>query len=505
MYLDHFGLVADPFALSPDPRLLYSSQSHEETMAHLAYGLEQGEEIILLTGDIGMGKTLALQCLTDRISSKFRCITVSSTKMGFKDLLKLILMDLSVSTPTNADLADLHIAFKKVLKSEMIQGRHLLLIIDEAQNLNPNSLESFRLLLSLFPARENNLNIVLAGQPGLNHLINLPELAQLRQRIRVHYHMEPLTRKEIKNYINLRTSECGQANLLFRDNAIDVIFNRSKGVPRLVNHLANQALLAAYVAGTRDVSRKHLADAVIPSATIEDHPVFSPEPARPVADDDRTGASTASPSREAAPEAPVQFEEKSNPGKILIPVLLIAGIVCAYFFWTPFNTFVNSQVTKASSPNPPVELVKAESPSKNPKVVKKSSEALVTEEPVSGKPKTSNPVEEASPPETEVVAPAETPALVTDKIIEQPKKAAPSVSQLFAVHVASFQSEDRAQLYSRRISEEDYPTFIKSIAVGENTWYRVYVGEFTSKSVAFDTKQTLDESKMVDYSSIIEL
>jgi len=344
MYLDYFGLVSDPFALSPNPNLLFLSQSHEEAMAHLAYGLEQGEEIILLTGSIGMGKTLAVQCLENRISSKFHCIVVSSTNMEFRDLLKLILLDLSISITPNPDLADLHIAFKKMLQNEHEKGRNLLLIIDEAQNLSPDSLESFRLLLSIAPSGNTNLNIVFAGQPGLNQLINLPELAQLRQRIRVHYHMEPLSKKEIKSYLNFRTNECGQEKHLFKDNAIDAIFELSKGVPRLVNHLASQALLSAYVDEASVVVRKHLSEVELPgevedSKIVSDHQSLSQT---------NSSASKKTPRPTVAPINPPAPEKKSNRRGIWIFLFIIAAIG-ALFFFPPINSYISSLFNQQNS------------------------------------------------------------------------------------------------------------------------------------------------------------
>ncbi len=476
MYLDHFGLVSDPFALSPDLKLLYLSQSHEETIAHLVYGLEQGEEIILLTGDIGMGKTLALQSLEDRISSSFRSVVISSTKLDFHNLLKLILMGLDVPPAPNADLADLHDSFRKVLKTELAEGRRLLLIVDESQNLDLDALESLRLLLSLAPSGANNLNIVLAGQPGLNEKVNLPELAQLRQRIRVHYHMEPLTRLETEAYINYRVLKCGQEKFLFHDKAIDIIYSLSKGVPRLVNHLANQGLLAAFVSEARVVKRKHMVDAEIPGAAEKDRAAVGKKEPQPETTEEKPPVRKPFKVLKDQPESefthphkPSAVPKEDFPGPVrgkskvawLAPIAIIA-LVAIVMFWSQISGFL---VSRDEVDQSPVYSTEAITQLDVPVVVKN----------------------ESSP-----------------EIIEQAQVQADLGQNRFAIHIASFRRQDHAGELAKRLKNYGFPAFVGQTDVNGVSWHRVYVGKFPNKAKAVETEKELIASAMVRYSSIVE-
>ncbi len=260
MYLDHFGLYTAPFSLVPHLRFLYLSASFEETMAHLLYGLDGGEDIILITGEIGSGKTLALHNLACNIKGQYEVVVVNTTQVNFNELLKLVLSDQGFTLAAGLDRADLLTLLKQHLESLNRAGKRLLLVIDEAQNLDVATLEGVRLLTNLGPVTDQLLQLILAGQPGLRKKINLPELAQVRQRIRVHYHLGSLSARETSEYIEHRLKVAGCEKSLFSRSALELIHRRSFGVPRLVNTLADQALLAAYVDGVKTVQDKHIPD-----------------------------------------------------------------------------------------------------------------------------------------------------------------------------------------------------------------------------------------------------
>lgn len=258
MYLDHFGLVADPFSLSPRLDFLYISDAFEESMAHLAYGLENGETITLITGVIGTGKTLAVHSFLTHLDSSYATALVNTTQVGYRELLKLILVDLGASYPEQADRADLLAALKSLVDQASSERRKILVVIDEAQNLSPESLEGLRMLTNLGQMQGQALQLILVGQPDLERMINQPELAQLRQRIRVHYQLQNLNRQELTEYINHRLQVAGCERELFHAAALERIYELSKGIPRLVNVIAGESLLAAYLADSPTVKVKHV-------------------------------------------------------------------------------------------------------------------------------------------------------------------------------------------------------------------------------------------------------
>ncbi|MBU0740944.1 AAA family ATPase [bacterium] len=258
MYHEHFGFFTAPFSLSPHLQFLFRSSAFEETMAHLVYGLEGGEDIILITGEIGTGKTLALYNLSQHISKTYRIALINVTQLDFRELLKMLLSELGVQVPAAADRADLLSALKAELVATMRRGQRLLLIIDEAQNLDDATMEGVRLLTNLGPPEEQALQVVLSGQPGLRTKINSPQLAQVRQRIRVHYHLDKLGPEETADYLEHRVRVAGCDRKLFRKDAIKRIHALSDGIPRLVNVIADRALLAAYVDGDDEVHLHHV-------------------------------------------------------------------------------------------------------------------------------------------------------------------------------------------------------------------------------------------------------
>ncbi len=258
MYLEHFGLVSDPFSLRPHLRFLYDSTPFEETMSHLVYGLENGEDIIGITGEIGTGKTMALHSLLEHVPATHAMVLVNVTQLTFDEMLKLILEDLDVPVSGPVDRGDLVAALKRKTVELQRAGRRVLLVVDEAQNLDVEALEGLRLLTNIGQPRGQALQIILSGQPGLSEKLDRPELAQLKQRIRVHYHLDTLDMKETREYVDHRLSVAGSTREIFSAKAFARVHELSGGVPRLVNIVADRALLAAFVDGSRTVEEKHV-------------------------------------------------------------------------------------------------------------------------------------------------------------------------------------------------------------------------------------------------------
>ena len=258
MYHNHFGLRTSPFGLSPRLNFVFRSGAFEENMVHLVYGLENSEAITMITGPVGSGKTLAIQSFLDKLGSQYSFALVTNTQVNSIELLKLILEDLDIPTPIGCDKSDLLILFKNYLFEEHSNSRRVLIVIDEAQNLAPDSLEEVRLLTNIGQGDYQPVQIVLVGQPELEPLINSTGLSQLRQRIRVHYRLTPLLADEIGDYLKYRMEVAGCKVRVFSTGAVSRIFQFSNGIPRLVNALANAALLSAFVDGRMEVKSKDI-------------------------------------------------------------------------------------------------------------------------------------------------------------------------------------------------------------------------------------------------------
>ncbi len=254
MYETFFGLREQPFSLTPDPRFLWLSDTHREGLAALTYGITRRKGFLLLTGEVGTGKTTLLRAALGQIPPDTDTALVLNT-IGLSpvDLLKLIAAEFGLEGRFETT-ADYLIALNRMLLQRLRAGRNTVLIIDEAQNLDAGALEEVRLLSNLETDTEKLMQIVLTGQPELLRKLSQPGLRQLRQRIAIEHHMEPLTLDQIQPYLSHRIEVGGsQYAEIFQPGVESTFYWFSQGCPRLISLLADRVLLAAYAKQLRPI------------------------------------------------------------------------------------------------------------------------------------------------------------------------------------------------------------------------------------------------------------
>lgn len=262
MYQHYFGLAEAPFSIAPDPRYLYLSQRHQEALAHLLYGVNGDGGFVLLTGEVGAGKTTVCRCLLQQIPASCDVAYIFNPKLTVEELLSTICVEFGIACPSgNSSIKVFVDCINAYLLDAHAKGRHTVLIIDEAQNLSAEVLEQMRLLTNLETNERKLLQIILLGQPELARMLERPELRQLSQRIVARYHLGPLTRAEVAAYVRHRLEVSGAQRQLFPAALMGRVYRLSGGVPRVINVLCDRALLGAYVQGKDRVDRATLSKA----------------------------------------------------------------------------------------------------------------------------------------------------------------------------------------------------------------------------------------------------
>jgi general secretion pathway protein A len=262
MYEEHFGLKEPPFSIAPDPRYLYLSEQHREALAHLVYGIKSDGGFVLLTGEVGTGKTTVCRCLLEQIPEFSNIAFILNPKVSAEELMAAICDELGISYPegntSNKVFVD---AINAYLLDAYARSRRTVLILEEAQNLSLEVLEQIRLLTNLETNQQKLLQIIMIGQPELKEILSRPDMLQLSQRITARYHIGPLSEDEVGAYVNHRLAVAGAKSALFADRIIGRLYRLSRGIPRLINVICDRALLGAYVQGKEKVDRKTLTTA----------------------------------------------------------------------------------------------------------------------------------------------------------------------------------------------------------------------------------------------------
>ncbi|MDO6824534.1 ExeA family protein [Marinobacter sp. 1_MG-2023] len=261
MYYDFFGFKEPPFSIAPDPRYLYLSERHKEALAHLMYGVQGQGGFIVITGEVGTGKTTVSRCFIENAPAHVDIALILNPRLSARELLAAICDELEITNPAGASIKQLVDLINRDLLTAHAAGRHKVLMIDEAQNLSADVLEQLRLLTNLETAEKKLLQIVLLGQPELQQMLALPELRQLNQRVTARYHLDAISPNELPAYLSYRLGVAGMRGDVFSPSAVRKLYRLSNGIPRLINLISDRALLGAYAEGEHELTPAHIRQA----------------------------------------------------------------------------------------------------------------------------------------------------------------------------------------------------------------------------------------------------
>jgi general secretion pathway protein A len=270
MYEAFYGLTEKPFRMTPDTRYFYPSERHVDALNHMVYAIEERRGFVVITGEIGSGKTTLSRVLFQKLDPRTRTAIVRNTHLSARDLIEATLDELEIAYSPGSTKTRMISLLNEFLVDQMREDNNVVLVVDEAQNLKPSVLEEVRMLSNLETETEKLIQIILMGQPELKATLWLKELTQLRQRVTLHYHLGPLTEGETAGYVLHRLDVSGANGLqIFQPAALSQIFRHTKGVPRLINGLCDRALLTGYVNETRTIGADIVNEVVreLPSLT----------------------------------------------------------------------------------------------------------------------------------------------------------------------------------------------------------------------------------------------
>ncbi len=279
MYEHQFGLREKPFSLLPDPRFLYAGHTHKMAMHMLEYGLSEQTGYVVLTGEVGTGKTTLLRHLLNTADQTVVIGLVSNTHETFGELMKWIMLAFDLDY-RDADAVQQHRAFTDFLIQRYAQGHRVVLVIDEAQNLGQQALEQLRMLSKINSGTDHLLQLILVGQPELRAMLNQVELRQFVQRISIDYHLKPLDLDDTRAYVHHRLVTAGGSPELFEEPAVHAVHYFTRGLPRLINSLCDLALVFAFAEDRRRVDHNTIFS-VIETRLRDGLSTFSPLPDLP--------------------------------------------------------------------------------------------------------------------------------------------------------------------------------------------------------------------------------
>ncbi len=256
MYESYYDLSGAPFQLTPDSRFYFESRAHARAVAHLTFGLAQGEGFVVVTGEVGAGKTTLIEHVLSQVSRETYAVArINTTQVSGEDLFRLAMAGYGIDAP-EASKSTLLLRFEEVLGEHRLSGRRCLLIVDEAQNLSLAALEELRMLSNLTEGGRASLQTILLGQPQFRRMLASPDLDQLRQRVLASYHLGPLTREETRGYVLHRLGTVGwHGRPRWEDASFAAVFEHSGGLPRRINRLCSRVLLYGALEETDEITK----------------------------------------------------------------------------------------------------------------------------------------------------------------------------------------------------------------------------------------------------------
>jgi general secretion pathway protein A len=262
VYLEYYGLTEPPFDITPNPRFLFYSPKHREAFNHLLYGIRERKGFVQMTGEVGAGKTTLCRAVLEQLDDRYATALILNPVMSANELVKAIALEFGLKVK-GLDRLDTLAVINEFLLKQVERGKEAVLIIDEAQDLTDELLEQVRLLSNLETDNRKLVQIILFGQPELRGRLNNPRLRQLRQRITVRYHLPPLQRQEVVEYVRHRLHVSGgNGTPYFTGPALWRVHHYSQGIPRLVNAVCDKALLAGYVRQSKRIDFRMVGQAV---------------------------------------------------------------------------------------------------------------------------------------------------------------------------------------------------------------------------------------------------
>lgn len=262
VYLDFYNLAEAPFSITPDPEFLFFSDTHQNAINKILYGIKSRMGFLLLVGEVGTGKTTICRSLLDSLTNKAETVYIINPSLSGTELIASILDDLGIDYQENASKKELINTLNQFLLSTT-NGKPVVIIIDDAQTMNIDALEDMRLLSNLETDKDKLLQILLVGQQELLNQLSQPEIRQLKQRVAITCRLKYLSRAEVDGYIARRLFVSGdKGHIRFNPNAIDLIYSVSNGIPRLINRICDYTLTAGYVSDAYDIKREHVKKAI---------------------------------------------------------------------------------------------------------------------------------------------------------------------------------------------------------------------------------------------------
>ena len=268
MYTKFYNLNEEPFNLTPDPKFLYLGESHKKALTLLTYGVKKRKGFMVMTGEVGTGKTTLLHALLRNLDENTKTVFIFNPMLGARGFFKFVCFDLGIQVK-NQTKADCLLEIYQFLVDSNKANRTVVIIVDEAHDLTLSLLEEIRLLSNFETPEDKLIQIILVGQPELNWTLNLPKCRPLRQRISLWFYINPLNKKETNQYITSRLRRAGLKNPCFTQKAINEIFRYSKGIPRLINILCDNSLAIGYATDSKKINEKVIKESIAELETRE--------------------------------------------------------------------------------------------------------------------------------------------------------------------------------------------------------------------------------------------